>query len=57
MANQNDISFSRAAMFMFTVSILQQTTVKPPNIIAHEKGLNSTPNWRILLFLLLGKGL
>ena len=29
---------SPTAIIMFTVFILQQATVKPPNIIAHEKG-------------------
>ena len=40
MANQNDscVVLSPAAIVTFTVTILQQATVKPPNIIVLEKG-------------------
>ena len=40
MANQNDgvLSLYPTAIVMFTVAMLQQATVKPSNINAHEKG-------------------
>ena len=34
------VFISPTAIVMFTVAILQRATVKPPNIIAHEKGFN-----------------
>ena len=32
------VVLSPTAIVMFTVAMLQQATVMPPNIIAHEKG-------------------
>ena len=40
LANQHFgcVFLSPTAIVMFPVTILQRATVKPPNIIAHEKG-------------------
>ena len=38
MQKKGCVLLSPTAIVVFTVAILQQTRVKPPNIIAHEKG-------------------
>ena len=63
-ANQNDdcAFLSPTAIIMFiNVAILQQATVKPPNIISHGKGskfhaqhcTDYCPYWRVFLIYLL----
>ena len=42
------IFLSPTAIVMFTFAILQQATVKLPNIIAHEKGFKFTAQIQII---------